>query len=1056
MHGMSAAVTSRYRLVTSRRTEVAAPDLDSVQRQVVEHRAGPLLVLGGPGTGKTTALVEAVVARIDEGVDPATVLVLTLGRKSAGELRERIAARLGRTTTEPVARTFHSYAFGVLRLANPDRHAPRLLTGPEQDLFIRELVEGDRAGDGIRWPDRLRPALGTVGFAAELRDLLLRAYERDVAPTELARLGRARGRDDWVAAGAFQRQYEQVMDLRDAGARATVAYDTAYIARNAAAALLADPALLEAIRPAAIYVDEFAETDPAQLALLTVLGMDGRTVVAAADPDQSVYAFRGADPKHVDQFGALFPASGGQPTPTVLLRQSYRGGPRLTAAYRRVAARLRGRRGPHRDMLAADQHDGVEVHVLRSPAQEAAYIAHRLREAHLRGGVPWREMAVVVRSTVRALAVLRRAMLSAGVPVEVAGDELPLPEQPAVAPLLRVLQVATRRAALTPPVAEELLTSPLGGADALGLRRLKQALRQLAQAVGDRRSSGDLLVDALANPRELATVTDRWAAPARRVAALTALVRSLIELPDQTVEDVLWKLWQASGLAERWADASAAGGPRGAAADRDLDSVVALFATAARFTDRMPGAGVPVFLDAVSDQQVPADTLAPAARRGESVQVLTAHSAKGREWELVVVAGVEEGVWPDLRPRGSLLGSEELVDLRAGLDPDIGSPLVGLLDEERRLFGVAISRASRRLVVTAVEGEDGEHPSRFLDDLVPPDLDKDGTPLPRPITDVPRALTLPGLVAELRTVVGDQAEADVRRRAAAHQLARLADSGVPGADPSTWWGLLPLSDAGSLRGPDEQVRVSPSRVEQFGRCALRWLLESTGGTDKVGAPQGLGTLVHAAAASAVDAHTTEAALNEVIDAGWAGLDLGGPWFALRERERVRGMLRRLVAWLRANPRRTVAVEEAFTVAVGRALITGRVDRLERDERGRLVVVDLKTGKNPPPDRDVPANPQLGVYQLAVEKGAFPDHGNTSGGASLVHLTKSTKGETKAKEQVQAPLAESGIPGWAAELVEQVAEGMAGSVFTAVANEYCRTCPVRTSCPIDPAGRGVTQ
>ena len=117
------------------------------------------------------------------------------------------------------------------------------------------------------------------------------------------------------------------------------------------------------------------------------------------------------------------------------------------------------------------------------------------------------------------------------------------------------------------------------------------------------------------------------------------------------------------GLAAQWQAASAAGGARGAVADADLDAVVALFDAAARFTARLPHGSTRLFLDSLAGQEIAGDTLAERAPRGDAVSVLTAHRAKGLEWDLVVVAGVQEGSWPDLRQRGSLLGMDELVDV---------------------------------------------------------------------------------------------------------------------------------------------------------------------------------------------------------------------------------------------------------------------------------------------------------------------------------------------------------------------------------------------------------
>src|SRR6201996_9506771 len=213
----------------------AAPVLDEAQQRVVDHKGGPLLVLAGPGTGKTTTIVSAVAERIERrGSDPGRILVLTFSRKAAGELRDRITARLGRTTSEPLALTFHSYAWSLVRresvLAGDE--PPRLLSAPEQLLEVRRLLRGE-AGDGAgSWPERLRPALATRGFAEELRDVLLRAAERGLDGKALRQLGRERGRDDWVAVGAFLDRYSARFDLAP-----VTAYDYAEIVRMAAGLL---------------------------------------------------------------------------------------------------------------------------------------------------------------------------------------------------------------------------------------------------------------------------------------------------------------------------------------------------------------------------------------------------------------------------------------------------------------------------------------------------------------------------------------------------------------------------------------------------------------------------------------------------------------------------------------------------------------------------------------------------------------------------------------------------------------------------------------------------
>ncbi|WP_433066258.1 ATP-dependent helicase [Dactylosporangium sp. CS-033363] len=1021
--------------------------VDPWQRLVVEHTHGPLLVVGGPGSGKTSTLVEAVAQRVVDGEDPESILVLTFGRRGAVRLRDRIEGRLGRssglrTTAEPMVRTFHGYAFGLLRRAAVERGetSPRLLTGPEQDLVIRELLRESTAP----WPEALRSALNTRAFATELRDLLLRAVERGVSPEGLKELARIHRRPDWAAAAAFFREYLQVLALRDATGRGSVAYDYAELVRAAGSLLADDPNLLESERRRVryVYVDELHDTDPAQVELLELVAGNGKHLVGFADPDSSTFAFRGADPAIVRDFELRFPGA-----VQVALPHSQRLGEGLLAPIGRLAVRLRGP-SRHRAMHPAKAGGAVETRTFASETSEAAFIAHRLREAHLLRDVPWSRMAVVVRSTARQLAPLQRALHTAGVPTTTESEDLPLHLQPAIAPLLLLLRCALDGGRLDEDAAVALLHSPLGGADPLAERRLRQGLRALALAAGDRRPSGLLLLAALRDPAELAMIERRWATPARAVAGLLQQAREAAARPGATAEEVLWAVWHASGLADRWSALSARGGHRGAAADRDLDAVVTLFDAAARFTDRLPGAGTGVFLDHVEGQDLPADNLAPAADRGDAVRILTAHAAKGLEWDVVAVAGVQEGVWPDLRLRGSVLGSELLVEVLSGRSMETIGRLSALLDEERRLFYVAVTRAREQVLVTAVASGDGEEqPSRFLTEL---SIDDE-----QPAFEAPRALTLPTLVAELRVALVDPDAPEPRRRSAAALLAKLAQQEVPGADPDSWWGLPVLSDERPLVDPGEAVQVTPSTVESVERCSLRWLLERHGGALTPSPEQSIGNLVHAAAMLASDASADRAQLVAYVADRFDAIELSARWLAGRERERAETMLDKLIGWLAGNPRRLVAIEQDFLVELADpeapVEIKGRVDRLELDEQGRLVVVDLKTGKSIPANANLAEHPQLAAYQAAIELGAF-EESTVAGGASLVQLG----GETNtAREQVQPPLGEADDPNWAQALVRRTAQTMAASTFSAVVNNKCRVCPVRTSCPVSGKGRHVT-
>lgn len=1046
-----------------------SPHWDEHARAVLDHSGGFLRVLGGPGTGKTTLLAHVVADRVRRGpADPENVLVLTASRRAAVQMRATVTGLLTAGTTgsctirEPLVRTVHSYAFAVLRVqaAMRDLPPPRLLSGPEQDAMVRELLAGDLNSGARYWPERLRPALALPGFAAELRDLLLRAAERGLGPEDLTTLGRKHGRKEWVAAGTFWRQYEQVTLLQGAvGAespQATApALDAAELVAGALLAFDTDPELLarEQDRIRYLCVDDAQHLDPQSYQLISRLGDSAKEFILAGDPDQAVFSFRGADPR------LLADADPGGKR-TVVLNLDHRMAPQIAAAVSRLTARLPGHH-PHRvpSRPATGESGTVHVRLLANEAAEAAWIADELRRAHLLDGVPWSEMAVLVRSAARSLPVLRRALLAAGVPLAVPAGTVPLGRQPAVWPLLTVLRCATDPSELDAETALALMSSPLCGSDPLALRRLRRGLKRLEAAAGGNRESGELLIEALRTEDPLAALEETAAAPVRRLSALLRAAREVLSEPaEQAVEQALWRVWEASGLQRRWAEASARGGPAGAQADRDLDSVVALFDAAGRYIDRLPGATAAGFAEYLAGQHIAGDSLAPAAPTGEAVEVLTAHAAAGREWTVVAVPGVAEGSWPDLRLRGSLLGVERLVDLLAGVRNDATvSAVAPLLAEERRLLLVAMSRARRKLLVTAVRGEE-EQPSRFLDELRAEPAPEARTP---PTFTPPRGLVLGELVGELRRVVCGPAQHSGRRRRAAAQLARLAVAGVAGASPDSWYGLLPASSEDPLFDAGELIHVTPSTVDTLVRCPLRWLVERHGGTDASELPQITGTLIHALAqASAAGADPDQ--IKAELDRAWALVDAGAPWFSRREKTRMAAMLEAFRTWLATSRDELtqIALEQQLEVELPGEpplVIRGRVDRLEVDADGRPVVVDIKTGKTPVSGDDAAEHPQLALYQLACALGAFTETvpETEPGGARLLYVGKADQRSGRAVERSQPPLDAEAIQHWQAT-VRAVGTAATGPEYLATENTDCPRCPAQHSCPLTSSGRQVCQ
>ncbi len=1096
----------------------------------------PWQVLGGPGTGKTALLIDIAANRILAGDDPESVLVLTYSKRAASTVRTAITARIAEADPElggvpgatrgPLVRTLHSYAFGLLRTlaATHGNPPPRLLTGSEQDIVVREMLRGELADGAPGWPERLHPALGAAGFAEQLRDLMLRATERGLGPEHLIDLGRTHGHAEWVAAGRFFERYEQIMLLRwsvgmDVPEATAPALDAAELIGAAIDALIMDADLLTAERTRlhSILVDDAQHLDPHAAQLIRAIGSGLATTVVAADPDQSIFTFRGADSRFAIDPDA--PADR-----RIMLRHNHRSAPVIQEVADRITARLPGT-SAHRTPVGARFLDDVEpgdeaarpgaqsegevrVQVLTTPAKEAALIADHLRRAHLTHGVPWSRMAVILRSVPLSLAPLRRALLAAGVPVRQPPADVPLARRRGAAWMLLALRAVTagdptrvrnpRPIPFTADDALDLLAGPLGGADQISLRRLRRGIRRTViefgypdnasdedvderadvivgeQDTADRfadldRSSAEILRDLLVgegNRAILGRLTDVEAAPLHRV--LKALGRGWKARRDGGgLEDVLWGVWTGSNLERRWVGQSERGGAVGMQADKDLDAVVGLFEAAASYVDRLPHATVEGFVEYLEQQEIPQDN-APQTDPGEAVTICSAHAAAGREWDTVAVAAVQEGIWPNLRPRGTLLGVEDLVDLVAGVRGagEKVSRAAPLLAEERRLLLVACSRARRSLLVTAVESVTGDQdlvPSRFLAEL---DADAEDGQAGRilPAVDPGRALAMHALIAELRGAACDPDSTAERRARAAHELARLAKAGVRGAHPADWYGTAELSSASPLfDSEDGTINLSPSTVEQLKTCPLRWALERHGGGDGENPHALKGNLVHTLV-QALAGQVDEEQVKHALAKAWKKVDPsaqhGENWHSRAELRRTETMVDTFLAWLRNTRDELTAlgvevpvdcILPARTPGELPVRISGRMDRLERDALGRFVIVDVKTGKTPISKQAAEDHAQLATYQVAAAAGALGD--GKPGGARLVYVAKPSTKEG-ATQRLQHALDDDGIDEWRG-VIHDAAAASKGPSYLAMRNDGCRHCKVSGSCPVQDTGRQVT-
>ena len=1079
---------------------------DAAQRQVIDAAAGhgPLLVLGAPGTGKTTTLLRTLTARLDGGLDPSNLLVLAPTRLGAAQLRDDLSASTDQTFSEPAVRTWSAYAFDLIRRARLDgllpqlQRPPRLLSGPEQDTLIGHLLEGHAQGftPGPAWPSSLGEAVGTRGFRKELRELFDRVSEHGLDAGALQDLGESLGRDEWVAAAQFYQEYQDLLDLGSAEA-----FDPAGLIAQAAYLLEVNPEFLAAEhrRLHLVMVDDLQEANPAQQRLLAMLAR-GRDLVAFAVPDNVVQGFRGARPDLLNDFSVLH-GSDAAPAKIIELVTSYRLNAGLSKAWGRVARRIplsAGAAGrtldcgddgaeeladvsgteepqttlgdavPEEAIVEGLSSEAVEVLLVDSPIHEQRLVAQRILEEHLMNDRPLDSMAVVLRNggQVRAMA---KYLAGTGIAVNTPPAETPLREEPVVRPLLDLMTLALDPDEVPDPLLlTELLMSRYANATALDIRRLRQGLRRHEVSQGGNRSSAELLTGML-DELELLETMGREAAGARRLARMYQGLKAELASANVNAETALWSLWAASGMSEKWSAAALEGGVLGERADHDLDAMLAIFQSAERFVDQLPGSSVQQFVDHVLGQELPMDTLANRGGSAASVQVLTTAAAAGRQWDVVLIPGMQEGIWPNTKLRGELLGGGALSDViehgpQILPTRNIAARLRETRADELRTFANAISRARQKVLCIAVASEESQ-PSSFLDIVDPAGAVESRRPI-----FVPRPRTLGALVAELRQAAEatalDSDRAPLHHDAAA-SLAILLNAPYPvrGVHPASWWGLARATSQGPVTPLDAPVKVSPSKVESVMNSPLNWFVQAAGGEAATDFARSLGTLVHSIAEEYPEASGGE--YLQVLETRWPELEMPDNWEGARDKERAEAMLKKLAQYsilMRGENRRLIGREIPFEVELHGekrdALLRGVVDRVEADEAGNPWVVDLKTGKSQPSGKDVEHHPQLGAYQAAIINGALSgktaeELSTTPAGASLVQLGTNTKSP---REQAQAPIIDED---WATPMVLEAARLMGEADFLsrhdpARGGRSGSNCRLPSICPLCSEGKQVTE
>ena len=633
---------------------------------------------------------------IEEGIDPNQILLLTFDRERATELNDAIVSQIPKSINGAIVKTIPAFAYGLLRAhaAQNGKKPPTLLSGAEQDFYIRELLAPSAISNSANWPEELLAAVKTAAFAREMRDLIMRATERGISSDQLAQLSTRENFPLWLPASKFYLEYTQSRTIDE-----DYKLDPSELIINAINLIGRDEKLHQELRDKykVILVDEYQESDPAHRALIKLISAQELTLFA--DPDSAVGRFRGADPEGVSRAAESFADSNGNPAKTIYLLKNYRSSLELNNLTVSIAKSFRySRIINHRERICASENNkevaqstevtkGTEGKVdkqengeiltarLETAHEEARFVAHHFHSLHLGEGIPYNKMAIILRSPGARSATLRRTLGALGIPVAQDSNSIPLILQSAISPMILIARIGLahsderRREILTPENVESLLLSPFAGGDPLTLRRMRYTLLKMrdidsSEVIETQQNTHEILRDLLLTP--MADFDWNEFAAAKRISDLIAVSIKAANRKAAQSENVLWEIWDNAiaddgrKISQVWQGAAIDGD---SSADSNLDAVLSLFEAAARHADRYPGASAGAFIKQIESEVIEADTIATRAARNGVVEILTAHSAKGREWDVVAVAGIEEGRWPNLKARGSLLGSERLAEI---------------------------------------------------------------------------------------------------------------------------------------------------------------------------------------------------------------------------------------------------------------------------------------------------------------------------------------------------------------------------------------------------------
>lgn len=1033
---------------------IQTPKFDEEQLKAVSVKTGKNLVTGNPGTGKTLVLAENVIQQINSGLSSDKILIFCFSRDQVRKMRKYLSRRLFEKSIPQVS-TFHSFTHAVMQSAlnqgilseNYSLSPLRLLSGPEQEVMISELIRGSIEDNSIDWPQYLRPSLQTRGFVRQVRNLLARMRSLGMDPEQLIEIGQKYDNKNWISLGHFAEMYLDNLDASE-----SIDYGELIHRVNLLIHQVKDLKDLN-INYTHFYVDEYQDIDSSQVRLLKKLVSPNKFLLCAGDTSETIYQFRGADVAALERFDVDFGLN-----ELINLKYNYRTKINIKP-----------------ELLTFDN--------FHSQSHYIANEVSKFKYQHISN--KWSDILIIIRNS-NSLKNIQRSLSTFGIPVEIDAEDLPLMKEPAARVLIDCLTIAGELAMgkthpSNPTVIKDLLKGPLIHASTFELREAARLIRKKIKELEKPQISSDQTIYlAVLDHNNLYDLPIEITKSIRTLGALLHTAKDLI-IDKKRVEVVLWTVWnyeisqkykdiyQVEEFKDKWSTSLQKNallfGMEGRLADQDLDAILSLFDLASREDERTLGTrGVLNFINDLGKQNFQAETIEQKSLVDEKVKIVTAHKVKGLEAKFVIIPDLQADVWPSIKLRNTLLEVERL-DYENVVRPPSKKEI---LEEEKRLFEVAKSRATKKILISAVKNDYENHaePSSFISSYF--------KEKPKHISGfLQKNLSLNSIVSNLRLLAENENGQTEFKKALALRLNKINltkdifNRPVSGnSNPHSWWATFSSNDNFyEIIKEKSFIKLSASSLATLRDCSLKWFLERKAGATLLRQNSAsIGSIIHAIAQGLTNEEIKPnlESLKKELDKVWLQLNFESEWLNRREYTNTLEILQNLLNWhLSRSDKKVLGAEVYFNFELyfeeiqATAQISGFIDRLEADldDELNIHIIDFKTSKTNLTKKDAGQDPQLGIYRLAVQQKSIKlkiDEKARDKTADLVYLRLTNNSGVVERESFDVE--KSNIK----EIIKNALLVIKEENYKATPNPMCRTCGFKRMCPAQPEGRGVIE